>query len=571
MSNSLIKNILCISILNVAGVSTIQAAPVFSAFSSTEEKPLFFEDATEKKPIIAPKPIINLQPIPEVIKQKNINFAPESKAKVKAESTIKVESKPESKIEIETPINPDVDAVRQQLAQMEQEAERVRQTKLEADKALLVNEEKIRKIKEDLELSLKAQEKEAKQQAKLDAQAKRNAEIQHQKELQIKAKQDYEAAQLAKKQAKAEAKAKKAAEWQAYLDNQKKIREEQLEARAKAEAERQAKIEAQRQAEIEAEQKSLLEAEEKAKLEAQKKAEQKAKIEAEQKAKIEAEQKAKIEAEQKSLLEAQKKVEQKAKIEAEAIAKLESDKQAKLKAAPNAKALFQQQENMFATQTQVESVEASKPVLQLTPVQTANKNSPINPVGITPLQKATSLFGSSVATGSPIRQQLLGYAASQDQVKAFNLRYAYASSRMAVMPAQISSINLNSIIRLTGDQLTMFKTLTEKRLVEEYMAYHPLHAEVLSNYIKRIMTFNGGQTDGITIEQAIMQELTFDLSTLRVPSTAIANAPDQYLYILARLNENDQTKFWNWVNAVRIGNKIDVPSWVKLVDVMYSH
>lgn len=631
MSNHPIKNMLCVGMLSVGGASAANAAQVFSAFSSTEEKPLLFEEPITKIPEINQPKNSAIIESPASSNSKSFNSKVIT-APVRTQQSNQIASPSTSVEQSKQVINSSlsVEQAKQKLLMMEQEKEKALQAKMQAELDIIKREQAAKQLKDDLEKAIRAEKKEAERQER-----------------------------LARQKAREEEKARKAAEWQAYLDAQQKAREEaklkkenERLARIKAEEERQAQLKAEaerkaeekrkadeaRQAQLKAEAERKAEEKRKAEearqsqLAAEKEAKRKAEEERQAQLKAEEERKAaekrKAEEERQAQLkaEAERKIELKRKAEEERQAKLkaeeerqaaekrkaEEERQAQLKAEEDRKAAekrkadeerqaqlkleverkARQSEDAHQTQNSINNpilnaqitkgIDVERNAIVNTPsngqkfipVQNSINvvpKAPVKPVGVTALQRATSMFASNVTTGSPIRQQLIGYAASQDQIKAFQTRYKYESSRMAVLPKQIASITLNNVVKLNGDQLVMFKSLADKRLVEEYMAYHPLHAEVFSNYIKRIMTMHGGQTNGINIDQAMVQEITFDLSTLVVPSSTVADAPDQYLYITSRLNENDQAKFWNWVNAVKIGNKIDVPAWVKLVDVMYSH
>lgn len=619
MSNHPIKNMLCVGMLSVGGASAANAAQVFSAFSSTEEKPLLFEEPITKIPELNQPKNSAIIESPASSNAKSFNSKVIT-APVRIQQSNQIASPSTSVEQSKQVINSSlsVEQAKQKLLMMEQEKEKALQAKMQAELDIIKREQAAKQLKDDLEKAIRAEKKEAERQER-----------------------------LARQKAREEEKARKAAEWQAYLDAQQKARaeaklkkenerlarikaEEERQAQLKAEAERKAeekrKADEARQAQLKAEAERKAEEKRKAEearqsqLAAEKEAKRKAEEERQAQLKAEEERKAaekrKAEEERQAQLkaEAERKIELKRKAEEERQAKLkaEEEHQAQLKAEEERKAAekrkaeeerqaqlkleverkARQSEDAHQTQNSINNsilnaqitkgIDVERNAIVNTPsngqkfipVQNSINvvpKAPVKPVGVTALQRATSMFASNVTTGSPIRQQLIGYAASQDQIKAFQTRYKYESSRMAVLPKQIASITLNNVVKLNGDQLVMFKSLADKRLVEEYMAYHPLHAEVFSNYIKRIMTMHGGQTNGINIDQAMVQEITFDLSTLGVPSSTVADAPDQYLYITSRLNENDQAKFWNWVNAVKIGNKIDVPAWVKLVDVMYSH
>ena len=562
MSNHLIKNMLYVGMLSVGGASAANAAQVFSAFSSTEEKPLLFEEPTTKiAELNQPKNSAIIES-PASSNTKSFNSKVIT-APVRIQQSNQIAS-PSTSVEQTKQVSNSslsIEQAKQKLLMMEQEKEKALQAKRQAELDVIKREQAAKQLKDDLEKAIRAEKKEAERQERLARQKAREEEKARKAEEKRKAEEARQAQLAAEKEAKRKA-------------------EEERQAQLKAEAERKA-AEA-RQAQLAAEKEAKRKAEEER--QAQLKAEEERK--AAEKRKAEEERQAQLKA------EAERKIELKRKAEEERQAKLkaEEERQAQLKLKVERKA--RQSEDAHQTQNSINNpilntqitkgIDVERNAIvntpsngqQFIPVQNSINvvpKAPVKPVGVTALQRATSMFASNSTTGSPIRKQLIGYAASQDQIKAFQTRYKYESSRMAVLPKQIASITLNNVVKLNGDQLVMFKSLADKRLVEEYMAYHPLHAEVFSNYIKRIMTMHGGQTNGINIDQAMVQEITFDLSTLVVPSSTVVDAPDQYLYITSRLNENDQAKFWNWVNAVKIGNKIDVPAWVKLVDVVYSH
>lgn len=185
------------------------------------------------------------------------------------------------------------------------------------------------------------------------------------------------------------------------------------------------------------------------------------------------------------------------------------------------------------------------------------------------LQKATAKIAIDPSK-MPLRNRVLGFTASKEQIESLNDRYKYDPSRMSIMPDEVGEIKLLPVIRLTGDTIALFATSKEKQLVEEYLSYHPLHSQVFSNYVTRVITMNEGKTGGLTVDKALMEELTYNFATTPVHSSTLSQAQDQYLYITNRLTDVDQIKFWNWVNTVKTGDMIKVPSWIGLADVMYS-
>jgi len=202
-----------------------------------------------------------------------------------------------------------------------------------------IEEEKIKKHKEEQgkiaavmeELAIMDAKKaardlnkiEAERQAKLEAE--RRAEQARQEKLEIERKIE------AERQAKLEAERKAEQERQEKLEIERKAeseRQAKLEAEQKAEQERQEKLAIERK--IEAERQAKLEAEQKAEQERQEKLAIERKIEAERQAKLEAEQKAEQERQEKSELERKINIERKEKTEA--LQKIDSAKQARIKA-----------------------------------------------------------------------------------------------------------------------------------------------------------------------------------------------------------------------------------------------
>ena len=195
-----------------------------------------------------------------------------------------------------------------------------------------------------------------------------------------------------------------------------------------------------------------------------------------------------------------------------------------------------------------------------------------NNTGNSALQRATSAFtfGASTPQDSA-KMRVLGFRASEAQMREFDEKYKYNIDQLSPIPPEIGNLRLLPVAKLQGDSLVIFANPQERQKVEEYLMYHPYYAKVFSNYTKRIMTLNGGQTGSLSVKDALINELSYKVSTIEMPSVLNINqATDTYLYITSRLNEADQVKFWNWVNLVRTGSVVDVPEWVRLVDVIYS-
>ena len=487
------------------------------------------------------------------------------------------------------------------------------------------------KIKQANELAKAAKEQvvlaerlkqEAEAQAKLKAAEDRKAKLEAERMARIKAEDERKAKEEAKRQAKAQAKAQAESERQARLQAERQAKaqvdaeraaklEAERQAKAQADAERAAKLEAARKAKAQAESEyaAKLEAERKAKVQAD--AEQAAKLEGERKAKAQADavEAAKVEAERKA--KAQADAVQAAKVEAERKARLAAEQQAKLQADKERKAQIEAERAASVAQIKTHKPSMAAPkqslsqqAVQLQPPptsynvdaeeiarksvaeklskQAAQHNMFDSSIslpstqqynkGTTALQRATSsiVTGYAVPQNSP-KVQALGFRASDSQVKAFDEKYQYNLSQLTPIPPEIGDIRLVPIAKLNGDSLSLFLTPQDRQRVEEYLMYHPHYAKVFSNFVKRAMTLNNGHTGSLSVKDAVINELSFKISGISVPSVMnINSATDSYLYITSRLNEADQVKFWNWVNVVRTGSVVDVPSWVRLVDVMYS-
>lgn len=426
---------------------------------------------------------------------------------------------------------------------------------------------------------------EAETAAKLKAAEDRKARIEAERQARIKAEQERKAQIEAENQARAQAEAErqskiqaeKMAKQQAEMERMNELAKKlELEAKQKAEAENARKIKEAAEQEAAAKAKMQADAARAEKLEAERLA--KAQADAERKSKLEKERQAKLQAD----------ADRKAQIEAERAALAAKNKKqtqvvAGKQQSPQYIAQQPIQPHQASTNYNVDAEElARKSVAEKLSKQAAQHNmfdsskslpSPQQySQGTTALQRATSsiVTGYAIPQNSP-KVQALGFRATDAQVKAFDEKYQYNLSQLTPIPQEIADIRLAPIAKLNGDSLSLFVTQQDRQRVEEYLMYHPHYAKVFSNFIKRAMTLNNGHTGSLSVKDAIINELSFKISTISIPSVMNVNtATDSYLYITSRLNDADQVKFWNWVNVVRTGSVVDVPSWVRLVDVMYS-
>lgn len=476
-----------------------------------------------------------------------------------------------------------------------------------------------------IETPLQINTAQVKQVENRDYQAEYQEKLKQANEMAKAAKEQAALAQKMKQEAETAAKLKAAEERKARIEAERQARikaeqerkaqiEAENQARAQAEAERQSKIQAEKMAKQQAEMERMNELAKKLELEAKQKAEaenaRKIKEAAEQEAAAKAKMQAdaaraeKLEAER--LAKAQADAERKSKLEKERQAKLQADADRKAQieaeraalAAKNKKqtqvVAGKQQSPQYIAQQPIQPHQAStnynvdaeelarKSVAEKLSKQAAQHNmfdsskslpSPQQySQGTTALQRATSsiVTGYAIPQNSP-KVQALGFRATDAQVKAFDEKYQYNLSQLTPIPQEIADIRLAPIAKLNGDSLSLFVTQQDRQHVDEYLMYHPHYAKVFSNFIKRAMTLNNGHTGSLSVKDAIINELSFKISTISIPSVMNVNtATDSYLYITSRLNDADQVKFWNWVNVVRTGSVVDVPSWVRLVDVMYS-
>lgn len=476
-----------------------------------------------------------------------------------------------------------------------------------------------------IETPLQINTAQVKQVENRDYQAEYQEKLKQANEMAKAAKEQAALAQKIKQEAETAAKLKAAEERKARIEAERQARikaeeerkaqiEAENQARAQAEAERQSKIQAEKMAKQQAEMERMnelakkleLEAKQKAAAENARKIKEAAEQEAAAKAKMQADaaRAEKLEAER--LAKAQADAERKSKLEKERQAKLQADADRKAQieaeraalAAKNKKqtqvVAGKQQSPQYIAQQPIQPHQAStnynvdaeelarKSVAEKLSKQAAQHNmfnsskslpSPQQySQGTTALQRATSsiVTGYAIPQNSP-KVQALGFRATDAQVKAFDEKYQYNLSQLTPIPQEIADIRLAPIAKLNGDSLSLFVTQQDRQRVEEYLMYHPHYAKVFSNFIKRAMTLNNGHTGSLSVKDAIINELSFKISTISIPSVMNVNtATDSYLYITSRLNDADQVKFWNWVNVVRTGSVVDVPSWVRLVDVMYS-
>lgn len=476
-----------------------------------------------------------------------------------------------------------------------------------------------------IETPLQINTAQVKQVENRDYQAEYQEKLKQANEMAKAAKEQAALAQKIKQEAETAAKLKAVEERKARIESERQARikaederkariEVENQARAQAEAERQAKIQAEKMAKQQAEMERMNELAKKLELEAKQKAEAENARKIKEAAEQEAAAKAKMQADaaRAEKLEAERLA--KAQADAERKSKLEKERQAKLQADADRKAQIEAERAALAAknkkQTQVVAAKQQSPqYIAQQPIQPQQASTNYNvdaeelarrsvaeklskqasqhnmfdsskslpstqqySQGTTPLQRATSsiVTGYAIPQNSP-KVQALGFRATDAQVKAFDEKYQYNLSQLTPIPQEIADIRLAPIAKLNGDSLSLFVNQQDRQRVEEYLMYHPHYAKVFSNFIKRAMTLNNGHTGSLSVKDAIINELSFKISTISIPSVMNVNtATDSYLYITSRLNDADQVKFWNWVNVVRTGSVVDVPSWVRLVDVMYS-
>ena len=445
-------------------------------------------------------------------------------------------------------------------AEVEFKAKLAQQLKanIEAEKKAAEEVETIKKEKERTAQALKrVQEEEARK-----AEALRLQKIEQERKAEIARQAKLEAERKAKLEAERKAEeirlARAAAERKVKLEAERKAEEIRL---ARAEADRQAKL----LAEAELQERMEKERQEQARI----KAEYEQKIEAERQAKFEQALRIKEEAERlkverlRQQEEAkQAKIEQALKLKADkqkAILEAQSESQRQKEAAIQIRAKANSEPVGFNALQNIMSVDAIEPSEKSPYVARGSQSA---------LQVATSKIAGVYQ--SPLRAQYLGYTATESQLSELNERTKYNAKRLSVLPRSVGEIKLLPVIKLSGDTVLMYRTLQDKKTVEEFMSYYPLHAQVYGNYVKRVLTLRNGNTGEASIDRAIMEELTYDISVAQVPSSSLSNAQDAYLYFSSRLSDDDQVKFWNWINAVKQNGEVKVPSWIRLGDVIYS-
>lgn len=362
-------------------------------------------------------------------------------------------------------------------------------------------------------------------------------------------------------------------------DLEKQAEQERKALKIQQEQERLALIEQQKQEKIRKKQEAveLLRAQAKAKADAE--AAEAARLQAEAKAKADAEvaEAARLKAEAKAKADAEV-----ARLKAEAKAKADAEAAEAARLLAVAKAKEKAEADRIAAATKIQLSKGKS--LNLGAVSSAASTDTKVVMGDngtygsratqSALQRATSKLAIDPSR-MPLRNRVLGYTATEAQIKALNDRYNYDPNKVTIVPRQVGSVPLLPVARLTGDTITIFRNNTDKRLVEEYLSYSPLHAQIFSNYVKRILTLDEGRTgsltESMTVDTALMNELAYSFATIQIPSAKLADAQDKYLYIVSRLSESDQVKFWNWVNTIKVGDEINVPAWIRLADALYSN
>lgn len=200
------------------------------------------------------------------------------------------------------------------------------------------------------------------------------------------------------------------------------------------------------------------------------------------------------------------------------------------------------------------------------------------------IDQAVDNWSNSFYEGKKLSAQdirVLDYQASNEQLKAFNEKYKYDLKKIPSISEELAHIKLNAkLLKDKKGNLAIFTNPKDEAKVKQFLHFQPTLNKVFSNYLRRVMSLQDGNVHESNLGEALYSELTFDFGSMEIPSSHNLDlAHDQYSYILNRLEETDEARFWNWVNYLRgleendsetSKNTLSVPPWVRLIDALFG-
>lgn len=163
-----------------------------------------------------------------------------------------------------------------------------------------------------------------------------------------------------------------------------------------------------------------------------------------------------------------------------------------------------------------------------------------------------------------------------------NVKHRFNGANYEVPPNKIKKIKL-SVNVIDDGALTLTSGNSDQIALDNYLKANPLNSELLASYVARMVNYNEGYTIAkvkdkypaygyTTVAEAMLSELNYQFASTPVHSVkSYENTQDleaAYLYVLSRLDAQEKSAFWQYINMHKSGNGIAIPDGTTIADVL---
>jgi len=163
-----------------------------------------------------------------------------------------------------------------------------------------------------------------------------------------------------------------------------------------------------------------------------------------------------------------------------------------------------------------------------------------------------------------------------------NVKHRFNGANYEVPPNKIKKIKL-SVNVIDNGALTLTTSSADQLALDNYLKANPLNSELLASYVARMVNFNQGYTIAkvkdkypaygyTTVAEAMLDELNYQFAGTAIqPVKAYETTQDleaTYLYVLSRLDAQEKSAFWQYINLHKTGNSIAIPDGTTIADVL---
>ncbi|HCA5183408.1 TPA: hypothetical protein MW242_003042 [Acinetobacter baumannii] len=166
-----------------------------------------------------------------------------------------------------------------------------------------------------------------------------------------------------------------------------------------------------------------------------------------------------------------------------------------------------------------------------------------------------------------------------------NVKHRFNGASFEQPPRKIKNIRLSNNIIENGEVIVAAKE-KDRSILDTYLAENPKNSELLASYVARMVNYNKGYTvpevkgehskyASTTVYDAMLDELNYRFA--QTPVNSVINYQSQqdidaaYLYILSRLDDQEKSVFWQFINTYKTGNSIEVPEGTTIADVLNTY